>query len=142
MLLGALREHLWDTGVLFSTMAEGMAEKGAKFSDYFDYREPIKVIPSHRALALFRGRNENVLHLKLTPGDEAAVPEGQVFTGPGECELKIARRFNVSDRGRPADAWLAETVRSDAISSRVMMPGFTCGISEVSFITSAHISRR
>jgi len=110
-LLGTLREHLWDSGVLFSTMAEGMAETGAKFSDYFDYREPIKLIPSHRALALFRGRNENVLHLKLTPGDEAAVPEGQVFTGPGECELKIARRFNVSDRGRPADAWLAETVR-------------------------------
>lgn len=110
-LLGALREHLWDSGVLFSTMAEGMAETGAKFSDYFDYREAIKAIPSHRALALFRGRNENVLHLKLLPGDEAAVPAGQVFTGPGECELKIARRFRVSGMGRPADAWLAETVR-------------------------------
>jgi len=110
-LLGGLRDHLWDTGVLFSTMADGMAEKGAKFSDYFDYREPIKAIPSHRALALFRGRNENVLNLKLLPGDEAAVPEGQVFKGPGECELKIARRFRVSDMGRPADQWLAETVR-------------------------------
>jgi Transcriptional accessory protein len=110
-LLGALREHLWESGVLFSTVAEGMAEKGAKFSDYFDYREPLKAIPSHRALALFRGRNENVLTLKLLPGDEAAVPEGQVFRGPGACELKIARRFCVSDQGRPADAWLAETVR-------------------------------
>ncbi len=110
-LLGNLREHLWDSAVLMSTLADGMAEKGAKFSDYFDYREPIKAIPSHRALALFRGRNENVLNLKLVPGDEAAVPEGEVFRGPGACELKIAHRFNVADRGRPADVWLAETVR-------------------------------
>ncbi|MEW5727285.1 MAG: Tex family protein, partial [Pseudomonadota bacterium] len=110
-LLGGLRDHLWDTGVLVSTLAEGMAEKGAKFSDYFDYREPIKAIPSHRALALFRGRNENVLHLKLLTADEATRPEGAVSTGPGEVELRIARRFAISDRGRPADSWLAETVR-------------------------------
>ncbi len=110
-LLGALREHLWQTGVLVSTMADGMAEKGAKFSDYFDYREPIRQIPSHRALALFRGRNENVLHLKLLTGDEAARPEGTVSNAPGDAELKIARRFAVADHGRPADAWLAETVR-------------------------------
>jgi len=110
-LLAALRDLLWDKGVVFSTLAEGMAEKGAKFSDYFDYREAIKAIPSHRALALFRGRNENVLNLKLLPGDEAATPEGQVFKGPGECELKIARAFNVADRGRAADSWLVETVR-------------------------------
>ncbi|KAF0225983.1 MAG: hypothetical protein FD176_138 [Rhodospirillaceae bacterium] len=110
-LLAALRDLLWDKGVVFSTLAEGMAEKGAKFSDYFDYREAIKAIPSHRALALFRGRNENVLNLKLLPGDEAATPEGQVFKGPGECELKIARAFNVAERGRAADAWLVESVR-------------------------------
>ena len=110
-LLGALREHLWDCAVLFSTLAEGMAEKGAKFSDYFDYREAIKAIPSHRALALFRGRNENVLNLKLLPGDEAATPEGEVFKGPGACELKIAHAFNIADRGRAADSWLMETVR-------------------------------
>ncbi len=110
-LLGTLRDHLWDTGVLVSTLADGMAEKGAKFSDYFDYREPIKAIPSHRALALFRGRNENVLHLKLLTADEANRPEGAGSAGPGEVELKIARRFAISDRGRPADAWLAETVR-------------------------------
>ena len=110
-LLGALRTHLWDSAVLVSALAEGMAEKGAKFSDYFDYREPIRAIPSHRALALFRGRNENVLVLKLVPGDEAAIPDGQTFRGPGECELKIARAFAIADRGRPADSWLADTVR-------------------------------
>jgi len=110
-LLGGLRDHLWETGVLVSTLAEGMAETGAKFSDYFDYRQPIKAIPSHRALALLRGRNENVLSLKLLTADEASVPEGQSFVGPGDCELKVAHRFRVADRGRPADAWLAETVR-------------------------------
>jgi protein Tex len=110
-LLGALREHLWESAVLVSTMAEGMAEKGAKFSDYFDYSEKIRAIPSHRALALFRGRNENVLNLKLVPGDEAAVAPGEVFQGPGACEMKIAHRFRVGNHGRPADVWLTETVR-------------------------------
>jgi len=110
-LLGALRGHLWDTGVLVSAVAEGMAEKGAKFSDYFDYRQPIKSIPSHRALALFRGRNESVLSLKLLTADEANTPEGQIFTGPGDCELKVGHRFRIGAKGRPADAWLVETVR-------------------------------
>jgi protein Tex len=110
-LLGFLRDSLWDTGVLFSTVAEGKAESGAKFSDYFDYRERIKDVPSHRALALFRGRNEDVLTLKLLPGDEANQPEGTVFQGPGESEQRIARRFGINDCKRPADAWLLETVR-------------------------------
>ncbi|MCA1908187.1 MAG: RNA-binding transcriptional accessory protein [Magnetospirillum sp.] len=110
-LLAGLRDLLWSDGVLVSALAEGMAEKGAKFSDYFDFRQAIKDIPSHRALALFRGRNENVLTLKLLPGDEAATPEGQVFKGPGAAEMKIARAFNIADRGRSADSWLVETVR-------------------------------
>jgi len=105
-LLGGLRDHLWDSGVVISKMAEGMAEKGAKFADYFEYREPIKAIPSHRALALFRGRNENVLLLKLLPADEE---EGSRIAG--ECERRIAARFRVQDRGRAADVWLTETVR-------------------------------
>ncbi|HLN23141.1 MAG TPA: Tex family protein [Patescibacteria group bacterium] len=105
-LLGSLREHLWDSGVVVSKMAEGMAEKGAKFSDYFDYREAIKAIPSHRALALLRGRNENALLLKLMAADEE---EGSRL--PGECERRIAARFRISASGRAADAWLVETVR-------------------------------
>jgi uncharacterized protein len=105
-LLGNLRDHLWDSGFLVSKMAEGMAEKGAKFSDYFDYRERIREIPSHRALALFRGRNENVLLLKLEPED--ASEDREVVT---QCEQKIARRFFIVNQGRPADRWLADTVR-------------------------------
>lgn len=105
-LLGSLRNLLWDSGVVTSRMADGMAEAGAKFSDYFSYREPIRAIPSHRALALFRGRNENILLLKLSPADEE---EGGRL--PGECERRIAARFGILDKGRPADPWLNDTVR-------------------------------
>jgi protein Tex len=108
-LLGSLREHLWQGGILVSTLVEGMAEKGAKFSDYFAYREPIRAIPSHRALALFRGRNEGALSLKLLPADEEA--EGGAPAGSGVCERLVARRFGIVEGGRPADSWLMECVR-------------------------------
>ncbi|HIJ61556.1 MAG TPA: RNA-binding transcriptional accessory protein [Rhodospirillaceae bacterium] len=110
-LLGRLRDHLWDTGVLTSTMTEGMADKGAKFSDYFAFRQPLKAIPSHRALALLRGRNENVLALKLLTADEAAASEGAPSRAATDCERMVARRFAIVDGGRPGDAWLGETVR-------------------------------
>ena len=109
-LLGRLRDHLWETGVLVSLVAEGMAEKGAKFSDYFDFRQPLKAIPSHRALALFRGRNENILALRLLTADEAAAADGSLRIST-DCERMVARRFAIVDGGRPADSWLNETVR-------------------------------
>jgi protein Tex len=105
-LLGALRDQLWQTGVVVAKATEATGEKAAKFADYFDYREPIRDIPSHRALALFRGRNEGVLLVKLQAADE-----GEGRQGPGDCERRIAQRFGVADLGRPADPWLAETVR-------------------------------
>ncbi len=102
-LIGRLRDYLWQRGVLSSRVVAGKAAEGAKFSDYFNYAEKISQVPSHRALALFRGRNEGVLTLKL----DVAVEEGA--THP--CEAQIAARFGLADRGRPADAWLQETVR-------------------------------
>ena len=107
-LLGALRDYLWQNAVLKSAVAPGKQESGAKFADYFDYREPIKGVPSHRALALFRGRNEEVLHLSLVPPEE--LEEGG-RTGPSPCEGMAARHFAIRDGGRPADRWLLETVR-------------------------------
>ncbi len=107
-LLGALRDYLWQNAVLKSAVAPGKKESGAKFADYFDYREPIKGVPSHRALALFRGRNEEVLHLSLVPPEE--LEEGG-RTGPSPCEGMAARHFAIRDGGRPADRWLLETVR-------------------------------
>jgi uncharacterized protein len=79
----------------------------AKFRDWFDFREAIETVPSHRALALFRGRNEGFLRLQLgsTPTPPTAAP------GPNPCEGRIAGHFGIKDQGRPADAWLRETVR-------------------------------
>ena len=82
-------------------------EEAAKFSDYFDHREPLRDIPSHRALALLRGRREQVLRVTLKLPEELTDPPGK----PESCERIIAGRFGIADRGRPADAWLAQTVR-------------------------------
>ncbi|HRY14365.1 MAG TPA: Tex family protein [Candidatus Competibacteraceae bacterium] len=103
-LLTGLREYLWENAVLHSQMMEGKAEEGAKFRDYFDYREALCKIPSHRALALFRGRNEGILQLALEIGEAGA-------TGPDPGERRVAARFGIRDEGQPADAWLRETAR-------------------------------
>ncbi len=111
-LLGSLREHLQTHGQLVSTVAEGKEEAGAKFRDYFDYREPIGKIPSHRALALFRGRKEEVVRLALKLPEELAENAATSTTPPlNPCELKIAARRQIGERGRPADTWLMQTVR-------------------------------
>jgi len=111
-LLGSLREHLQENAVMVSVVAEGKEEAGAKFRDYFDYKEALKSIPSHRALALFRGRTEEMLRItlklpeELQPSDKPAT-----VAPPNACELKIAARYHIADQGRPADAWLRDTVR-------------------------------
>jgi len=102
-LVGGLRELLWNRGELRSAVVAGQEEIGAKFSDYFDASEPVKQIPSHRALALLRGRKEGVLRLALTLAEEGP--------GPSEPERRIAGRAGILNHGRAADAWLAETVR-------------------------------
>jgi len=105
-LVGALREALWTQGRLVSKMRDGKAEAGAKYADYFDYAESFTKLPSHRILALFRGEKEDVLSLQF---EDEPVPAAAGV--PNAYELKIMHRFNVSDRGRPADRWLMETVR-------------------------------
>jgi uncharacterized protein len=102
-LTGRLRDLLWEQGILVSRVMQGQEEEGSKFSDYFDYREPLARIPSHRALALFRGRNQGVLHLELLAG-EGDDPD-VVYRG------LVASYFGVRQAGRPADDWLSETVR-------------------------------
>ncbi|MEW6647673.1 MAG: Tex family protein [Pseudomonadota bacterium] len=106
-LVGRLREYLWEQGQMVSRVAEGKEDEGAKFSDYFDHREPLKGVPSHRALALFRGRKEGFLNLSLVLPDDEALPAGQL----GSAERMIAAHVGVSEQGRPADLWLKETVR-------------------------------
>src|SRR6266516_3167973 len=94
-LIGALREQLW---------SRGRQEAGAKFADYFDSAEPLRMLPSHRILAMFRGEKEEVLDLTVQP--ESTSDER------GDYEARIAQRWRIADRGRPGDRWLAETVRA------------------------------
>ncbi len=106
-LLAGLRAHLWDHGLLTSAVADGKEEAGAKFRDYFAYQEPLKAVPPHRALALFRGRKEEILRVSLKLPEELAAdtPSGSL----NACEMKIAARFDIADRRQPADAWLLQT---------------------------------
>jgi len=108
-LLAALREYMLEHGVVQSKLVEGRAESGAKFADYFDYDEPLGRVPSHRALAMFRGRREEVLSVVLRLDSEAERPDWSAPHNP--CEQRIAARFAVRDSGRPADKWLADSVR-------------------------------
>lgn len=100
-LINELREYLWQHGIVKSTGSSKKKETVNKFSDYFDYSEAIKKIPSHRALALFRGRRESVLQVSLI------LPEHDLSYG----ENKVATHFNIVDKQRKADNWLLETVR-------------------------------
>ncbi|MFQ3787896.1 Tex family protein [Halomonas sp. A29] len=103
-LVGTLRERLWQEGELSARLLPGKEREGAKFSDYFEHDEPLAKTPSHRALAMFRGRNEGALTLAIRlPGeDEAPIHPAQVA---------IARHFGIRDEGRAADKWLADVVR-------------------------------
>ena len=105
-LLEKLRNYLNEHARIVSTVAEGKEEAGAKFRDWFDFREPIKSAPSHRVLALLRGRNEDVLRLAIKTEAELADPPGS-----SPCIAMIARHVGIEDQGRPADKWLAETAR-------------------------------
>lgn len=103
-LLAELRERIWQLGLLHAKVASGKEQEGIKFTDYFDYQEAVHKIPSHRALALFRGRNENILSLNL-------LPEKDEETGHNNCTQLVAKRLTITDTSKPADAWLAETTR-------------------------------
>jgi uncharacterized protein len=102
-LVGGLREWLWTDGDLVSKVVKGKEAEGAKFSDYFDFRQRVRDIPSHRALALLRGRNEGILDLDL----DVSHLEGQ----PHPAEGKIRVAMGLTDRGRPADKWISDGVR-------------------------------
>jgi uncharacterized protein len=103
-LLEKLRNYLWNDGKLSARLVEGKEHDGAKFRDYFEHNEPLAKTPSHRALAMLRGRNESVLTLSITVGD-AEKPAMH------PCEVTVANFWNIRDQNRPADKWLAEVVR-------------------------------
>ena len=121
-LVGALRDWLTAKAVIRASVVAGKESEGAKFRDYFQHVEPIGSIPSHRLLALFRARNEGVLDLELAPRpttplrntaseDPGAALDEAAAAGHAEAEGRVARHFDIADRGRAADRWLLETAR-------------------------------
>ena len=107
-LVGKLRDYVWSNAQLISTMIDGQENSGSKYKDYFDYMEELKQIPSHRALALFRGRGEGVLRLKLFIKGQDDLEK---FTDMGLCDSMVANHFNLTKQGRAADNWLLESAR-------------------------------
>jgi uncharacterized protein len=108
-LLANLRAHLQANAVLVSAVAEGKEEAGAKFRDYFAYQEAFRTVPPHRALALFRGRKEEMLKISLKLPEDIAAAEAGAPAPTNACEAKIAARFGIADRKQAADAWLLQT---------------------------------
>ena len=103
-LVGSFRTLVWERGEWKSAVTPGKEGEGVKYSDYFSATEQVKTVPSHRVLALLRGRKEGFLRLAVGLPDEGA-------EGPSEPERRIAARAGIEHRGRPADKWLADTVR-------------------------------
>ncbi|MDX7990783.1 Tex family protein [Xenorhabdus littoralis] len=99
-LLAKVREYLWKNAHLVSKVVEGKEEEGAKFSDYFDYHEAIAAVPSHRALAMYRGRNEGILQLSLN-----ADPQFEEAPKESHCEHIITDHLNLRLNNAPADSW-------------------------------------
>ncbi|AWM05620.2 Tex family protein [Bradyrhizobium symbiodeficiens] len=105
-LIGALREEMWTNARMASKVRDGKKTEGEKFADYFDFSEPLTKLPSHRILAMFRGEKEEILDLQIQAEAEAPPPGV-----PSAYELKIMKRFGITDLKRAGDRWLIDTVR-------------------------------
>lgn len=100
-LLEKLRDYVWQSATLRARVVAGKEQEGAKFKDYFEHDEPLHKAPSHRVLAMLRGRNEGILNLALVTGDDES-------TSP--CEGIIAHHLRLNLQSRPADKWLQGVV--------------------------------
>ncbi|KAD3514948.1 S1 RNA-binding domain-containing protein [Arthrobacter yangruifuii] len=108
-LLTEQREKLWRQGRMRSQVRPGKEADGRKFTDYYDFSQSPAGMPSHRVLALLRGEKEGILELALTEGDPADADA--LAAARARYERTVAARLGVADRGRPADAWLLQTVQ-------------------------------
>lgn len=99
-LLAKVRNYLWKNAHLVANVVSGKEEEGAKFRDYFDHHEPIASVPSHRALAMFRGRNEGILQLALNADPQHDEPPRESY-----CEQIIIDHLGLRLNNAPADAW-------------------------------------
>jgi len=104
-LLAKVRDYLSKNALIVSKVIEGKEVEGAKFQDYFDHQELLKNVPSHRALAMFRGRNEGILQLSLN-----ADPEAEEGSRQSYCEEIIRDYLGVRFTGQPADKWREQVI--------------------------------
>lgn len=104
-LLAKLRQYLTANATLEAKVIEGKEEEGEKFRDYFAHSEPLKNVPSHRALAMFRGRNEGILSLNLN-----ADPDAEEGSRSSYCEEIIREHLGVQLRQQPADSWRSQVI--------------------------------
>jgi len=104
-LLEKVRSFLSNNALLASRLVDGKEHEAAKFRDYFEHTEALNKVPSHRALAMFRGRNEGFLNVNLIMDPEEKPSDAH------PCESMVAQHWSIANLGRPADKWLNETVR-------------------------------
>ncbi|EIJ69096.1 Tex family protein [Pasteurella bettyae] len=104
-LLAKVRQYLQKNAVIISKVIEGKETEGTKFQDYFDHQELLKNVPSHRALAMFRGRNEGILQLSLN-----ADPEAEEGSRHSYCEEIIREHLAVHLTNQPADKWREQVI--------------------------------
>ncbi|MDX1302682.1 Tex family protein [Photobacterium sp.] len=104
-LLDKIRRHLLANAELTSRMVDGKEQEGAKFKDYFEHNERLTNVPSHRALAMFRGRNEGFLQLSLN-----ADPNQDEGVRSSYCEVIIADHYGVNLGNQPADVWRKQVI--------------------------------
>ena len=100
-LLAELRNIGWQDAQWQTQVVEGKQQEGAKFQDYFEFQEALKTIPSHRALAILRARNEGILQATIIWSANEHLP----------YESRVASYWRIKDQGRAADKWLNEVVR-------------------------------
>lgn len=105
-LLKSIRAQLWHEGVLEAQVATGKEQEGAKFRDYFDYSEALRKIPSHRTLALLRGRNEGILQLKLN-----ADPHAEEGSRQSQYEGQIAKHCGIHIDNSAVGLWRQQAVQ-------------------------------
>ncbi len=104
-LLEKIRNHLNRNAELVSRVVEGKEQEGEKFKDYFNHNEPLSKVPSHRALAMLRGRNEGFLTLAMN-----ADPEQEEGARQSYCETIIADHYGVTLSSAPADTWRKQVI--------------------------------
>lgn len=108
-LIGFLRKKLWQSGWIYANAMKGTEDPENKFADYLKFREPLNKIPSHRMLALLRGKKEGILSLSLEV--DGLLDYSDKKEHEADYIFEVCKRFHIEPKRRPADNWLFETAK-------------------------------